>query len=138
MKKILAIVVALAMGGSALHAQKYGKTPEDSIKCLQNLSVYQEFYKQKNYTGAYDAWKQVLELCPATSLNTYIRGNTILKQMIAATKDPAQRGQYFDAPIQRRTHFYHIRSDIKDNGGLLPISSTSVDLGAFLTVPAGE
>ena len=96
MKKILAIVVALAMGGSALHAQKYGKTPEDSIKCLQNLSVYQEFYKQKNYTGAYDAWKQVLELCPATSLNTYIRGNTILKQMIAATKDPAQRGQYFD------------------------------------------
>lgn len=96
MKKILAIVVALAMGGSALHAQKYGKTPEDSIKCLQNLSVYQEFYKQKNYTGAYDAWKQVLELCPATSLNTYIRGNTILKQMIGATKDPAQRGQYFD------------------------------------------
>ena len=96
MKKILAIVVALAMGGTALHAQKYGKTPEDSIKCLQNLSVYQEFYKQKNYTGAYDAWKQVLELCPATSLNTYIRGNTILKQMIAATKDHAQRGQYFD------------------------------------------
>ena len=54
MKKILAIVVALAMGGSALHAQKYGKTPEDSIKCLQNLSVYQEFYKQKNnlYNGS--------------------------------------------------------------------------------------
>ena len=96
MKKILAIVVALAMGGSALHAQKYGKTPEDSIKCLQNLSVYQEFYKQKNYTGAYDAYKQLLELCSATLLNTYIRGNTILKQMIAATKDPAQRGQYFD------------------------------------------
>lgn len=96
MKKILVIVMALAMGFSSLHAQKYGKTPEDSIKCLQNLSVYGEFYKQKNYAGAYDAWKQVLELCPATSLNTYIRGSVILKQMMAATKDPAQRAQYFE------------------------------------------
>ncbi len=96
MKKILAIVAALAVGLSALHAQKYGKTPEDSIKCLQNLSVYQEFFKQKNYADAYAAWKNVLELCPATSLNTYIRGNTILKQMIASTKDPALRVQYFD------------------------------------------
>ena len=95
MKKILVIAAALVMG-SAVHAQKYGATPEDSITCLQNLSVYQEFFKQKNYSGAYDAWKKVLEVCPATSLNTYIRGNTILKNMIAKEKDATKRAQYID------------------------------------------
>lgn len=96
MKKILASALALLAGFSALHAQKYGKTPEDSLACLQNLSVYQEFFKQKNYADAYTAWEKVLELCPATSLNTYIRGNTILKYMWGSTKDQALKDKYFD------------------------------------------
>lgn len=95
MKKILTLVLGVALGSSAF-AQKYGATPEDSISCLQNLSVYQEFYKQKNYVSAYDAWKKVTEICPATSLNTYIRGSVILKTMIAKAPDATKRAQYMD------------------------------------------
>lgn len=95
MKKFFVIVMILAVG-TAVHAQKYGATPEDSLTCLQNLSVYQEFYKQKNYYDAYDSWKKVLEVCPATSLNTYIRGSVILKTRIAKEKDAAKRAQYIE------------------------------------------
>lgn len=93
MKKILTLALGVALGASAF-AQKYGATPEDSLSCLQNLSVYQEFFKQKNYVSAYDSWKKVTEICPATSLNTYIRGNTILKTMIAKAPDATKRAQY--------------------------------------------
>lgn len=111
MKKIF--VVALAVGClSSVHAQKYGATPEDSLSCLQNLSVYQEFFKQQNYADAYTAWKKVLELCPTSSKNNFIRGNTILKQLIAKEKDADLRARYVDELIalwdMRREYFGEI------------------------------
>ncbi|MCM1532205.1 MAG: tetratricopeptide repeat protein [Bacteroides sp.] len=108
MKKIFVVALALVCA-SSVHAQKYGANPEDSISCLQNLSVYQEFFKQKNYTDAYGAWKKVLELCPTSSKNNFIRGNTILKNMIAKEKDATVRGKYIDELVNlwdlRRQYF---------------------------------
>ncbi|MEG2666012.1 MAG: hypothetical protein RSA02_03235 [Bacteroidales bacterium] len=93
MKRTGLVLWALAVCFSA-SAQKYGNTPEDSVNCIQNLSIYQEFYKQKAYAEAYPAWKEVLSLCPATSLNTYIRGGVILKTLISKTTDAAKQKQY--------------------------------------------
>lgn len=108
MKKIFVAALALACISSA-YAQKYGATPEDSVSCLQNLSVYQEFFKQKNYVDAYGAWKKVLELCPASSKNNFIRGNTILKNVIAKEKDATLRAKYVDELLalwdMRRQYF---------------------------------
>ncbi|MDE6308339.1 MAG: hypothetical protein K2L79_06000, partial [Bacteroidales bacterium] len=99
MKKLVFLAVAVLMA-APLSAQKYGATPEDSIECIKNLSIYQEFYKQKAYVDAYPAWKEVLQYCPNTSKNTYIRGNVILKQMIAKTSDPEAKKQYIDELMQ--------------------------------------
>lgn len=108
MKKIFVVALGLACVAS-VHAQKYGANPEDSLSCLQNLSVYQEFFKQRNYVDAYGAWKKVLELCPASSKNNFIRGNTILKQLISKEKDATLRTQYVDELIalwdMRREYF---------------------------------
>lgn len=108
MKKFFVVALALVCATS-VHAQKYGATPEDSISCLQNLSVYQEFFKQKNYADAYGAWKKVLELCPTSSKNNFIRGNTILKNMIAKEKDATVRAGYIDELVAlwdlRRQYF---------------------------------
>lgn len=95
MKKALVLCIGLALSG-CLMAQKYGSSPEDSTECIKNLSIYQEFFKQKAYTEAYDAWKDVLKYCPANSLNTYIRGNTILKQVIAKESDATKKAEYVD------------------------------------------
>lgn len=99
MKRLVFIAVSVLMA-APLSAQKYGATPEDSIECIKNLSIYQEFYKQKAYADAYPAWKEVLHYCPNTSKNTYIRGNVILKQMIARTQDAEAKKQYIAELMQ--------------------------------------
>ncbi|MEG1910376.1 MAG: hypothetical protein RR190_05340, partial [Bacteroidales bacterium] len=43
---------------------------------------------------AYPAWKEVVKVCPKTSLNTYIRGNAILKTMIAKEQNPTKKEAY--------------------------------------------
>lgn len=98
MKRFLMLAMA-AFAGSFAFAQKYGDTPEDSLACLQNLSLYQDFFNRQDYTEAYNYWKKVLELCPSTSLNTYIRGNRILKEVIFREQDPAKRAGYIEELI---------------------------------------
>lgn len=94
MKKLSFIGLALLASiiPISANAQKYGATPEDSVQCVQNIALYSEFYKQKDYVNAYEPWKEVLKTCPRSSENVFIRGTTIVKTMIAQ-KDitPARR-----------------------------------------------
>lgn len=112
MKKISLIVVALFLSTFGF-AQKYGDSPEDSLSCIQNLSIYQEFFKQRNYVDAYPAWKEVLKVCPKTSLNTYIRGNAILKTMIAKEQNPTKREAY----INELLNLWDLRAEYYGSSG---------------------
>ena len=77
--------------GFGAHAQKYGATPEDSIDCTRNLSLYSEFYKQKNYDDAKGPWLKAMETCPQSSKNLYIRGVNMYKKFF--TKQTTRSGQ---------------------------------------------
>lgn len=77
--------------GPAAHGQddsKYGDTPEQQAACKENLSLYETYYKQKNYDDAYPFWQNACEVCPPkVSQNMYIKGVNLLKrQMKAAIK----------------------------------------------------
>ncbi len=98
MKKAFFTLTAFAviLGVGEVKAQKFGATPEDSSACVMNNSLYQEFYKQKNYKDAYEPWSQVVKHCPKYHINTYIRGVNILKNMIATAATPADRDKYVD------------------------------------------
>jgi tetratricopeptide (TPR) repeat protein len=78
------------------YAQKYGKTEQDSIECLTNNSLYQEFYKQKDYKDAYEPWKKVVEVCPQYHINTYIRGVNLLNNLIATSATQQDKDKYID------------------------------------------
>ncbi len=91
----LAACAAILSVGN-VKAQKFGATPEDSSACIMNNSLYQEFYKQKNYKDAYEPWSQVVKHCPKYHINTYIRGVNILKNMIATAATPADRDKFVD------------------------------------------
>lgn len=62
---------------------KYGK---DSVTCVQNLSLYHEFYKQWRQSGyqnnsindAMGPWLWVFENCPRSTENIYIDGANML------------------------------------------------------------
>ena len=63
--RFLALAAILIFSLSAT-AQKYGKTPEDSIECITNISLYGEFYKQQNYKDAFKPWREVFIKCSDT------------------------------------------------------------------------
>ncbi len=102
--KIMMLLVVLGATMTAT-AQKYGKTPEDSVDCVTNLYLYKEAFNSKNYLEAYEPWKEVLRTCPGNHKNTYIRGETIMKAQYNATKDPVEREQL----IQELMHMYDLR-----------------------------
>jgi hypothetical protein len=91
----LVLISVTAIGAQA--QSKYGNTPEDSVKCVQNLSLYQEFMKQSSVHDAYAPWKEVVNTCPASSKGLYQNGVKILTTFIEAEKDPARKARLIDS-----------------------------------------
>ena len=48
---------------------QYG-TGKDSVDCLQNLSLFSTYAKQKDYKSAIEFWEQCYANCPQSSKNT--------------------------------------------------------------------
>ncbi len=68
----LAIVLFLVIGMSNVYAQdKYGAEPQ---KCKNNLSLFHESVKGKNFTDAYEYWLWCFENCPKGSKLIYSDG----------------------------------------------------------------
>ncbi|MCQ2281509.1 MAG: hypothetical protein MJZ99_02650 [Bacteroidales bacterium] len=96
LKIVMLAAVALMTSVAANAQSKFGATPDDSIACISNVSLYQEFYKQKAYTDCYEPWRQILLHCPRYSKAVYQRGETIMKAMINAATTAEERDAYID------------------------------------------
>ena len=69
----------------------------DSInkqKCIQQVSVFTEKYKQKDFVTAYKSWSWVFKNCPKQSINTYKYAPRILKAKIK--EDQENKSSYID------------------------------------------
>ena len=109
LQHLATLFMGLALATTS-HAQgKYGATPADSLECVKNFSMYQEFVRQGSYEDAYLPWQEVLKVCPAVSKGVYQNGGTILKNLIAKEKDPARKTRLIDSLYlvydMRVTHF---------------------------------
>ena len=85
MKKYVQFLVTLLILGSG-HL-----TAQDNQQCLQNLSIFAENAKVKNYTAAYEPWMAVKSECPSLNVAIYSYGERILKDRLknAAAADKA-------------------------------------------------
>tara|TARA_B100001250_G_scaffold358117_1_gene334229 strand:- start:218 stop:1657 length:1440 start_codon:yes stop_codon:yes gene_type:complete len=72
---------------------KYGP---DKTATENNLSIYTEFYKQKNYVDAYNSWKYLLNNAPARTKNIYIHGSKIMKSLIDNEMDSVRKEIFID------------------------------------------
>lgn len=62
----------------------------DKSSCPENLSIFAEFAKVKNYDSAYQPWKEVRNTCPELNVATFKYGERILAHKIKnATTDKA-------------------------------------------------
>lgn len=104
MKRNFFFACALALSAISVSAQKYAGTQmydrighgQDSIEVINNLSLYQEAYKAKNYQEAYEPWKYVFEKAPLAMIRIYTDGAWMLENMIAKETDEAKKKEYFD------------------------------------------
>jgi len=94
----IALIALILMTGFAGFAQngKYGATPEDSVSCVENLSLYIEFYKQKNYQDALAGWRLVFKNCPKSSKKMYANGANMYKRFLRKEKDPVVKEKLID------------------------------------------
>lgn len=88
---------------------KYGVDSASRMECVKNMSLYYEFFKQKNYTDAVVSWRKVYNNCPKASLNTYKRGVKIYKNLYNASKDATEKSALIDTLMmiydQRIAHY---------------------------------
>ncbi len=87
------------------------KFGEDSAACVRNWSMYDEYYRQRNYKMAIEPWRFVFNNCPMLTQNIYIHGANLVKFLYTNETDPIkqealvdtlmmvydQRIQYFNA-----------------------------------------
>ncbi|QLE00673.1 hypothetical protein HX109_03500 [Galbibacter sp. BG1] len=86
MRKKISILVGVL--GVAFVTFGQAQNPE----CPQNLSIFAEHAKVKNYDAAYEPWKMVYENCPELHYATFLFGEKILKDKIES--DPANKDKY--------------------------------------------
>ena len=55
---------------------------QNSEECLQNLSIFAEYAKVKNYAEAYEPWMKVRKECPNLNVAIYSYGERLLKDRI--------------------------------------------------------
>ena len=109
---MFSVSFAFAQADDDTDSKTTGKGPKygsDSASCVMHLSLYREFFKQKNYKDAYSHWKWVFNGCPVASQNTYIDGAKLVSAKIDETKDVALRNKLIDTLMmvydQRITYF---------------------------------
>lgn len=108
-----ALLIALSITSLAQKGVNTG-TPfgrgDDSTRCLRNTSLYSTYYENKDYNMAVQFWRPVFNECPASSKNTYIKGEVMFKEFFRKTGNKAyidtvmmildQRTRYFnEAPM---------------------------------------
>ena len=88
---------ALSLSATAVFAQKgvedgsrFGHG-QDSLNCLQNISIYTEYVKTNNFKDAFTPWKAVFDEAPLAQVGTYTNGAKILRALIATEKDGAKQ-----------------------------------------------
>ena len=84
MIRIIILVGAILFSFNTNGQGKYGL---DEESCKENLSMFREYYKQKNYAEALPAWRWAFLNCPASSGNIYKNGPKIIKERINIDKE---------------------------------------------------
>jgi len=91
MKQSIYILCILFLTASSLQAQdKYGSA-ETRQQCMESLSFYTEFYKQKQFADAWPHWEKAVALCPNAKDDLFEHGRTMIHALIKEAKNKKLR-----------------------------------------------
>ena len=63
---------------------------------MNELSLYNEFYKQDNIESAMPHWRTVYNKYPKSTLNLYIHGANMYEKLIETASSPEEKSKYID------------------------------------------
>ena len=108
-KATLLSFIAFFAAVATMAQSKYGATPEDSLKCIESISLYTEYYKQKAYADAKPYLVDAINICPKSSKNLYIKGTKIFKGLFKEATTDEQKANMLDSLMwiydMRAEHF---------------------------------
>lgn len=112
MKRLVILMAIVMLGMHYSNAQgirTYTTNDEDSAACLQALSLYIEFFRQKNYTDAAIGWREAATTCPKSTESLWQNGVTMYEELAKAATDDARKESLLDTMFwaydQRIEHF---------------------------------
>ena len=131
MKKLFfAFLVLVAASASAQNGitndYRFGPTAEDSLRCVNTITIVNVNLNNKDYATAYDAWKTVYTEFPVARVDTYTNGIKLLTALIGKESDPAKKETY----IQELLGVYD--QQIKYIDKLQEITKTKLSAGYLL------
>lgn len=91
MTKKIILIIGILISFNTNGQDKYGL---DEERCKENLSMFREYYKQKNYVDALNPWRWTFINCPSSSGNIYKNGPKIIKERIKVDKE--NKSAYID------------------------------------------
>ena len=100
MKKLfLALIALVAMTANAQNGvsnpYRFGQG-EDSVRCIQSISIMNTNVKNKEYKIAYNSWKILFDEFPVARVDTYTNGIKILNEFISKESDPQKKEDYIN------------------------------------------
>ena len=100
MKKLFLVLIALvAMTANAQNGvsnpYRFGQG-EDSVRCIQSISIMNTNVKNKEYKIAYNSWKILFDEFPVARVDTYTNGIKILNEFISKESDPQKKEDYIN------------------------------------------
>ena len=98
MKKIIfALLVLVATSASAQNGItndfRFGQG-EDSLRCIETITIVNVNLNNKDYATAYTAWKTIFNEFPVARVDTYTNGIKLLNEIIKKESDPAKKSEY--------------------------------------------
>lgn len=90
------VIVQLLLMGTFGYAQDGGdKFGADPDKCKECISLYREYYKQKNLDDALPGWRCAFNICPGATKNIVINGPTIIEHQVKKNEANAEVKQAY-------------------------------------------
>ncbi|NBW32530.1 MAG: hypothetical protein EBR22_01075 [Cytophagia bacterium] len=93
---LLSVFGLLATGVARAQVDCSKKWGVDSVQTIQNISLYREFFKQKNFAAALEPWRYVFEQAPCAREQTHIDGIAMFKDRLKTQKDSVLRTPLLD------------------------------------------
>ena len=79
------------------------------VDFMNNYTLYDQFYKQKNYKSCLPSWRKLYNKYPKSSVNIYIHGAAMYESFIESAKDKDTKDAYVDTLIniyEQRTKYF--------------------------------